>query len=216
MMTNQETKRCSHCKRIKFVTDFALLTRRSDGIQYYDSYCRECRREVRKKANREAAHERNLQRIALREAVVVGEGEKRCPCCNKALPHSAFYKNKNCPDGLHTYCKECYNNKYTRGKQRRPSMARIGVFRSTVDGRLRVLNGKSGGHKIYWTGDMLSLLHKHYATTSNKDLAGMIGLCDRVVREKATELGLVKSRQFIHERYSRAAKLRHIARRKQA
>lgn len=213
-MTNQETKRCSHCKRIKFVTDFALRTRRSDGTQYYDYYCRECRHEASKRVNVRAAHERNMQRKAERAAIIVGHKEKYCPSCKRVLPKSSFYPAQK-SDGLHTYCKECFCNKYTRDKKR-PSKARTGVYRSHVDGRLRVLNGKPGGHKIHWSGDMLSILYRYYATTSNKDLAEMIGVSDRTVREKATELGLAKSRIYIHERQSQAARIAWTTRRKQA
>lgn len=213
-MTNQETKRCSHCKRIKFLSDFALRTRRSDGAQYYDFYCRECRREASKRANVRAAHERNLQRKAERDAVTVGPEEKYCPSCKRVLPKNAFYKATK-SDGLYTYCKECFCNKYTRGKKR-PSKARTGVFRSPVDGRLRVLNGKPCGHKIYWSDNMLSVLRRYYATTSNKELSEMIGVCDRTVREKATELGLAKSRAYIHDRQSQAARIGWVTRRKQA
>lgn len=213
-MTNPETKRCSHCKRIKFVTDFALRTRKSDGTQYYDYYCRECRREASKRDNVRAAHERNLQRKAERATIIVGPDEKFCPSCKRVLPKSSFYPAKKA-DGLHVYCKECFCNKYTRGKKR-PSKARKGVFRSPSDGRLHVFNGKPCGHKLYWSENMLSVLRRYYATTSNKELSEMIGVCDRTVRDKATELGLTKSRTYIHDRQSQAAKIGWVMRRKQA
>ena len=212
-MQNQETKRCGRCKRIKFVTDFALRTRRSDGTQYYDNYCRECRCEANRRANVRAAHERNKHRIAERASIVVGDNEKYCVSCKRVLPKEKFYKSKSEPDGLNTYCKECFYEKYIRDKPKQ-SRGKVGVFRSPIDGRVKVYNGKPCGQKLHWNGDMLYVLRTYFPNTSSEEIGEMIGVCGRVVREKAQELGLTKSREYIHSRYSHAARLGWATRRK--
>lgn len=37
-------------------------------------------------------------------------GLKHCSRCNRFLPTTEFYKNKNKKDGLQAYCKSCSND----------------------------------------------------------------------------------------------------------
>lgn len=147
---------------------------------------------------------------------------KRCSRCGKEKPLEEFYasrKLKRDRSGYYLYhdslCKECRKAHNGAVKQ---SKKKIGVFRDPTDGRLYVHNGKHGCRKLYWTGDMLSILRRYYPCTPDTEVAEMIGVSYRTVCRKAKDLGLTKSRQYLIEYRSRTGKLniRLLARRKQA
>lgn len=50
---------------------------------------------------------------------------------------------------------------------------------------------------IYWTGNMLSLLKRHFPNTRNAELVELIGVSERSIARKAKQLGLEKSKSFI-------------------
>lgn len=70
-----------------------------------------------------------------------------------------------------------------------------GVFYSTNKGRLMEHRGYST--RIYWNGDMLSLLRREFPTTLNEELAGMLGVSLRTMIRKARELGLTKDPKWL-------------------
>lgn len=74
-------------------------------------------------------------------------------------------------------------------------MATPYIFYDPKRQRLMEYTGKAT--RIYWSADMLSFLHKHYATTSNEELAGMLGVGVRTLTTKAAQLGLTKDPQWI-------------------
>ena len=48
---------------------------------------------------------------------------------------------------------------------------------SPKKGRLMEIDGRA--RRIYWSGDMLSLLRREFPTTINEELAGMLGISAR-------------------------------------
>lgn len=75
--------------------------------------------------------------------------------------------------------------------QRKPD----GVFYDPDKGR--VMEHRGYAKRIYWSGDMLSLLRREFATTLNEELAGMLGVSLRTMLRKAKELGLTKDPQWL-------------------
>lgn len=148
---------------------------------------------------------------------------KRCIHCGKEKPLTEFYASRKlkrdrsghylCHDSL---CKEC---RKAHNKSVKLAKSKIGVFRNPIDGRLYIHNGTQGGKKLYWTGDMLSIMHRYYPCTPDTEIAEMIGVSSRAVYLKAKELGLTKSKQYQYEYHSRTGRLNArllVARRKQA
>ena len=62
--------------------------------------------------------------------------------------------------------------------------------------RLVTYIGK-GRPRIYWSGDMLSLLRREYPTTHNRDIAGMLRISTMSVVRKANDLGLKKDAEWM-------------------
>lgn len=155
--------------------------------------------------------------------MMTNQETKRCSRCGKEKPLAEFYASRKlkrdrsgyylCHDSLCKECRKAHNGAVKQSKKK------IGVFRDPTDGRLYVHNGKHGCRKLYWTGDMLSILRRYYPCTPDTEVAEMIGVSYRTVCRKAKDLGLTKSRQYQTEYRSRTGKLniRLLAtRRKQA
>lgn len=70
-----------------------------------------------------------------------------------------------------------------------------GVYYNADKGRL--MEHKGYGTRIYWSGDMLSLIRREFPTTLNEELAGMLGVSLRTMLRKARELGLSKDPQWL-------------------
>lgn len=68
-----------------------------------------------------------------------------------------------------------------------------GVFYNANKGRL--MEHRGCATRIYWSGDMLSLIRREFPTTLNEELAGMLGVSPRTLARKAKELGLTKDPQ---------------------
>jgi hypothetical protein len=84
-------KVCSKCKIERPVSEFSKCKREKDGLQYHCKYCQNPRKTARR------THQfRSIN------------GEKKCSKCFKILSTENFYKNHQCFDGLHPWCKECY------------------------------------------------------------------------------------------------------------
>lgn len=71
---------------------------------------------------------------------------------------------------------------------------------SPKKGRLMEIDGRA--RRIYWSGDMLSLLRREFPTTINEELAGMLGISARSVTRKAAELGLKKNQDWLTKLWS--------------
>ena len=122
----------------------------------------------------------------------IKERKKVCTKCGRKLWLRDFYKDKYgkrygmCKDCKRRQSKEIYEQ-----KRKRPD----GVFYDKKERRLMEHRGLS--KRIYWTGDMISLLKRHFHNTKNEELAEMIGVSLRTLAKKANEFGLVKSEAYI-------------------
>lgn len=72
---------------------------------------------------------------------------------------------------------------------------REGVYYHQKMGRMVKHEGYSTA--IYWSRQMLDYLRRHFATTTNEELAGCLGVGQRTVVRKARELGLRKDQQWL-------------------
>lgn len=207
----QPTKRCSHCKRIKFVTDFYLFTSRKDGSKTYDTYCKECRKKLNSAKYRREQRERIDSARAFLESIP--EGYKLCSACKKVLPLEEFYFLK-CKGKHNHCCKECARERARKQCQKEPSKARKGVFRYK-DGRMYVFKGyKNGARTLYWSENMLSILKRYFPNTPNAEVAEMIGVSVTTLERKAQELGIAKSKTYLSEIGVRAGRLSGVVLRK--
>lgn len=114
--------------------------------------------------------------------------KKVCPKCGRKLWLRDFYRRKN---GYLSYsCKECEraskNEEYRRNRKV-PDGQKIDPKTG------RIIEHKGARSSIYWTGNMLSLLKRHFSNTKNEEMAEMLGVSPRTVIRKARELRLEKN-----------------------
>lgn len=88
-------------------------------------------------------------------------------------------------------CKECHKAYKNSIRRKREDGVQL------QNGRYVVCNKQSTS--ILWTGNMLSDLKRHYATTKNKELADLLGVSIRTINRKAKELGLEKDKAWMIE-----------------
>ena len=70
-----------------------------------------------------------------------------------------------------------------------------GTFMHRTLGRL--VEHKGYSTRIFWNGNMLSIMRRHYHNTLNRELAEMLGVSERSVTRKAREMGLEKDKSFV-------------------
>lgn len=110
----------------------------------------------------------------------------KCSTCGRDLPQDAFYPSDK------YRCKECHR------KQKKDSYDKYHPDKFVNDkGQPMERHGKRP--VIYWNGNMLSILTRHFANTSNRELVELLGVSERTMIRKARELGLAKSRAFISQ-----------------
>ncbi len=61
----------------------------------------------------------------------------------------------------------------------------------------RLVEHKGYSTRIFWNGNMLSIMRRHYHNTLNRELAEMLGVSERSVTRKAREMGLEKDKGFV-------------------
>ena len=113
------------------------------------------------------------------------QSSKHCPDCNRILPIEEFFLFAR---GYTRRCKTCHLAKrkewrYAKNKQKH------GITRNDKDQWVD-FHGRSPN--IYWTGNMISILKRHYATTKNKELAELLNVSESTLTRKARELNLQK------------------------
>lgn len=132
--------------------------------------------------------------------------KKVCPQCGRNLWLRDFYKSA---DGRRLgACKECQRkqkNDWYHANRKKPD----GVFYDAKEGRPMEHNGLS--KRIYWTGDMISILQRYFPNTKNEEVAEMIGVSVRTMIRKARELNLEKSPVFITRVWNENRLLAHVA-----
>lgn len=135
----------------------------------------------------------------------VKKRKKVCPRCGRKLWLRDFYKSE---DGERRgACKECQRkqkNDWYTANRKKPD----GVFYDVKEGRPMEHRGLS--KRIYWTGDMLSILQRYFPNTKTEEVAEMIGVSHRTVVRKARELGLVKNSNFLHRVWDENRMLAHV------
>ena len=98
---NEPRKRCPDCGIEKSVNDFGKNAKLPDGLQFY---CRACC--ARRGAE---VYRRKRERLGkkVRPKVDVPPGHKRCPACERVLPHSEWHRNRATRSGFADRCKDC-------------------------------------------------------------------------------------------------------------
>ena len=110
-----------------------------------------------------------------------------CPHCGRKLWMREFYPLKN--GGRSSWCHECVLV-YKREQYRKHRKVADGTFMHRTLGRL--VEHKGYSTRIFWNGNMLSIMRRHYHNTLNRELAEMLGVSERSVTRKAREMGLEK------------------------
>lgn len=106
------------------------------------------------------------------------------------LPIDSFYPSE-LKGNRKPRCKCCHKSYKNSIRRKREDGVQL------QNGRFVVCNKQSTS--ILWTGNMLSDLKRHYATTKNKELADLLGVSMRTVNRKAKELGLEKDKAWLIE-----------------
>lgn len=77
--------------------------------------------------------------------------------------------------------------------------ARQGIYYS--EKHRRIVEHRGYATRIFWSTSMTDYLRRHFATTTNEDLAGCLGVSQRTVVRKARELGLEKDAEWLRAVY---------------
>lgn len=78
----------------------------------------------------------------------------------------------------------------------------------------RIMTHDGYATRIFWSKAMLDYLHRHYATTVNKELAGCLGVSMSTLARKARELGLEKDPAWLATVHEENRRLGQVASRK--
>lgn len=97
-----DSKFCTKCKTTKSKDSFSVVLSRKDGLT---SLCKECQK-VNSEKHRIKLRARDIDSIELPDSKV-------CPDCSKELSNKNFGRSIHNVDGLNTYCKECWKNRYS-------------------------------------------------------------------------------------------------------
>ena len=62
---------------------------------------------------------------------------------------------------------------------------------------------QTGGSRIMWSEDMISVLKRYYPNSKTEEVAEMISVSERTIRRKAKELKLKKDKDFVRSYQSR-------------
>lgn len=127
----------------------------------------------------------------------VKKRKKVCTCCGTKKWLSEFYKT---PRGyVFSICKDCCSAKAREryAKKKAENTANKSPKVVMHDGRLMYISGRTW--KLFWTENMLSIMRKHHANTSDRELGEMLGVSRQAVTKKAKEMGLKKSAEYKSE-----------------
>lgn len=118
--------------------------------------------------------------------------KKVCPHCGRKLWMREFYPLKN--GSRNSWCHECVLD-YKREQYLKHRKVPDGTFMHRSLNR--VVEHKGYSTRIFWNGNMLSIMRRYYHNTINQELAEMLGVSERSVTRKARELGLEKDKDFV-------------------
>lgn len=131
------------------------------------------------------------------KAIIIN-GQKQCTRCSLWKPLNDFYLLTG---GYHdSRCKKCTSELrkeyYSQKKE-----AHTGPNHKTRvvmhNGRLMYISGRTW--KLYWTGNMLSIMRKYHSNTSDREIAEMLGISRQAVSKKAKEMRLSKCEEYKKE-----------------
>lgn len=74
-----------------------------------------------------------------------------------------------------------------------------GIYRSSSG---RLMEHRGYVTRIYWSGQMLSDLRRHFPSTLNEEMASMLGVSVRTMLRKARELGLEKDPKWLSDNWA--------------
>lgn len=132
---------------------------------------------------------------------------KTCSRCGQAKDSTEYYASGTGKYGLFSFCKECYKaakRDAYRKKHKKPD----GI---TYDNNGRKMIHDGYAIRIYWDGNMLSMLRRHYPTTTDKEMAEILGVSLRTMKRKALELGLQKDIQWQRKMRRESAMIANLA-----
>lgn len=73
----------------------------------------------------------------------------------------------------------------------------------------RLMTHKGYSTRIAWSPTMLGIMRRYYPSTTNEEVAGMLGVSARTVVRKARELGLVKDKAWLQEMWNSKRRMAH-------
>lgn len=118
--------------------------------------------------------------------------KRTCSRCGRKLWLREFrlmkngYRSSWCHDCTVAYKKEKYNQ-----KNKKPD----GTFFSDRWQRVVVKTGHAT--RFHWSENSIAMLRRFFPITSNKEMAGMLGVSARTVERMACKLGLRKDKEYL-------------------
>ena len=134
--------------------------------------------------------------------------KKVCSVCGERKYKREFYRQKSSKDGYMSMCRERHKARL-RNLYSRTRKVPDGIKFDRKTGRKVMHEGYSS--RIYWDGNMISMLKRHFATTLNYELAELIGVSVRTMLRKARELGLEKNPVWLRKAFKDRALLANVA-----
>lgn len=139
-----------------------------------------------------------LQASGDMEERVIKRRKKLCTCCGKKKWLRDFYMDRNnVKDGRACHCKECSRRKHREWYLR---------TRKVPDGIIVGHTGKKFIHagfsrKVYWDGNMLSIMKRHYPRTLNDEMVELLGcmVSKSTIIRKARKMGLEKDPEWLRQ-----------------
>ncbi len=118
-----------------------------------------------------------------------------CPHCGRKLWMREFYPLKN--GGRSSWCHECVLE-YKRERYRKTRKVPDGTFMHRTQGRIVEHNGYST--RIFWNGNMLSIMRRHYHNTLNRELAEMLGVSERLPVDRQGYVEVEENWAYLYEK----------------
>jgi hypothetical protein len=108
------TKFCRDCLDYRPVSDFSKNARSRDGLAFY------CRQHLAERSLRSREARRTKPRVQRRPPaeLVIPDGYKWCPDCERVLPLSVFVRTIASATGYSAYCKPCHNRRSRASREK--------------------------------------------------------------------------------------------------
>lgn len=119
--------------------------------------------------------------------------KKVCTKCKRKLWMRDFYKHKSY---YSSKCKDCTKEEM---RMEYAEKKKVPDKKFYDESKGLYMEHKGYSTRISWSGNMLCILKRHYATTFNEELAELIGVSPRTLVRKARELGISKDPDWMKE-----------------